>query len=143
MIPYTSFLFNPNASFDQDFDERCLRVLHCILDNTGAKIVFNTTHNRHLYPSKTIPGLLNQFGKAGFSEYIHERHRTIYPDKSRLTAINEWISLSENEIVWVALDDAELSDDRACFVDADLGIGIREYNHCLVHLNNQKPRIFL
>ena len=50
MIPYTSFLFNPHASFDQVLDDRCCRVLHKIIEASGAKIVFNTTHNTMLYP---------------------------------------------------------------------------------------------
>ena len=133
MIPYTSFLFNTHASFDQELDDRCVKVLRKIIDASGAKIVFNTTHNTMLYPSETdtVPGLINQFTKVGFAADIHPTVCTIYPDVDRKTAILRWLNENGSEgRKWVVLDDVEIRDVRAYLTDADLGIGIGEYNHC-------------
>ena len=133
MIPYTSFLFNAHASLEQRLDDRCIRVLRLILDRSGAKIVFNTTHNRMLHPEageRGAPGLLHQFAMAGFADDIHPANCTIYPDVDRLTAIRSWLAPRPSDTVWAALDDVSIADPRACLVDADHGIGIREYNHC-------------
>lgn len=132
MIPYTSFLFNVHASFDQELDTRCIKVLKKIIEESNAYIVFNTTHNRMLYPSQQdkIPGLINQFEQHGLGDRIHKTVCTVYPDTDRLTAIRHWLSSNNPDANWVALDDVKINHDRACLVDADLGIGMREYNHC-------------
>ena len=133
MIPYTSFLFNPHASFDQVLDDRCCRVLHKIIEASGAKIVFNTTHNTMLYPTDgyKTPGLINQFEAAGFGPHIHETLCTSYPSYDRKTCIMEWLHKnSSKDRQWVAIDDVKIDHERAYLTDADLGIGIGEYNHC-------------
>lgn len=132
MIPYTSFLFNTYASFDQALDDRCCRVLQKIIDASGAKIVFNTTHNTMLYPSEmyNCPGLINQFEAAGFGTHIHETICTSYPGLDRRTCIMQWQHMNGFDGDWVAIDDAKIDHERAYLTDADLGIGIGEYNHC-------------
>lgn len=131
MIPYTSFLFNNMASFDQELDTRCVAVLRKIIDASGAKIVFNTTHNRHLHQEDGFPGLINQFVAAGFGDDLHEDMHTVYPDVDRLTAINEWLDRNKTDnMLWVALDDVKIDHKRAFLVNADHGIGIDAYNHC-------------
>ena len=82
MIPATSFLSNPTASFEQELDPRCVMVLKKIIEKSGAKIVFNTTHSNALYPNQSehFPGLLVQFRKAGLGDDIAEAPATTFPE---------------------------------------------------------------
>ena len=132
IIPYTSFLFNAHASWEQELDQRCCRVLHKIIGASGAKIVFNTTHNTMLHPrdGDSIPGLIPQFEAAGFGPHLHEVVHTVYPHVDRLTAIMDWLHNNGKDRQWVALDDVKIAHERAYLTDADLGIGFAEYNHC-------------
>lgn len=144
MIPYTSFLMTTphgNPSFEQILDDRCVMVLHRIIKDTGAKIVFNTTHNNNLYPTHEtkdgwLPGLLGQFEKAGFKDHIHEHNCTKYPHYDRLTCIKEWLRSQpiDEKIKWVALDDVVMADERCYIVNEEYGIGMGAYNHCIHYL---------
>lgn len=145
MIPYTSFLFNVKASFDQILDERCCKVLRLIIDNSGAKIVFNTTHNTMLDRQvnrkgvENTPGLIQRFVDAGFGDDIHEALHTDYPNVNRLDAINNWLQKNQTpNMLWVALDDAKIDHKRAFLVHPDHGIGIDAYNHCANYLMFKK-----
>lgn len=83
MIPATSYLSNPVASFDQELDDRCVMVLKKIIEKSGAKIVFNTSHASALYPNESEHhpyGLIPQFEKAGLGDAIHETRRTLFPE---------------------------------------------------------------
>jgi len=136
MIPTRAYLFHPHASLDQELDPICVRVLRKILDDTGAQVVFNTTHNLMLEAdssSGSWPGLLNQFAKHGFiaGRELHPISSTVFPRvDDRLSAIRHWLINNYTE-TWVALDDVHLDDSRAFTVDPDHGIGFNEYQHCL------------
>ncbi|PHS02822.1 MAG: hypothetical protein COA78_20490 [Blastopirellula sp.] len=148
MIPTTSILLDRNASWSQTLDGRCVRVLHLILKKSGAKVVFNSTHNRMLYDEPegllkimeedgvSSPGLVKRFIDAGFEDYLHSEVCTIYPDLDRLAAINLWLSEngSTEDTLWVAFDDVFLNDDRAYLTSYSLGIGSGEYNHAAFYL---------
>lgn len=145
MIPSTSFLMDTplgNPSYEQILDDRCVMVLHKIIKDTGAKIVFNTTHNQNLYSTDEtsggwLPGLVGQFEKAGFKDHIHQHNCTKYPHYDRLTCIKVWLRSQpiEEDIRWVALDDVKMLDKRCYLVNEEYGIGISAYEHCLYWLN--------
>ena len=82
MIPATSYLSNATASFDQELDDRCVMVLKKIVEKSGAKIVFNTTHSTALYPNQSghHPGLIPQFRKIGLGDAIAEQPATTFPE---------------------------------------------------------------
>lgn len=135
MIPNTSFLFHKNPSFDQILDDRCIAVLKKIIEKSGAKIVFNTSHNRLLFPSKIAPGLHKRFLEAGFGENLHEYYHTTYPDVGRLTAIRHWLhEYGTPNLLWVAFDDIPIDHKRAYLTDSNLGIGWGEYQHSARYL---------
>lgn len=139
MIPTREYLFNPHASIDQNLNVECLRVLRHVLEKTGARIVFNTTHNRN------GERLVSRFKEAGFTQPadIHEDCHTLYPDIDRLTAIREWLGRHPEVEKWVAFDDCPIKDSRAYPTDADHGIGWNEYQHAAQHLLGQKPGVIL
>lgn len=126
-------LFNPFASWDQELDNRCVKVLKRIITATEdeAQIVFNSTHRLMLQPEngKAGPGLIPQMWAAGFRDNIHPSIHTCYPEADRLTAIDEWLNIHGSHD-WVALDDEPIEHERAYAVDPVLGIGVREFNHC-------------
>lgn len=141
MIPNTSFLFDRHASWRQVLDDRCIKVLHKILEKSEAKIVFNTTHNLMLEERGEIgdttytPGLLQRFYDAGFKDYIHKHHSTQYPSISRYDAIIDWRERhSKEQDLWVAFDDVKIDHKRAYLTNPDLGIGFGEYNHAAKYL---------
>lgn len=141
MIPTREYLFNVHASLDQSLNSDCLRVLRKVLDDTGARVVFNTTHNRNFKRE----GLIKHFAEAGFlvGREIHEDSHTLYPDVNRLTAIREWLGRHPEEILWVAFDDAPIDDPRAYPTQYDHGIGWNEYMHARLHLLFELPSMVL
>ena len=81
-------------------------VLKRILDESKARIVFNTTHNRYLYKKENSPGLLERFNENGLKDYIHPSLKTDFPDGTdrRIEAIEKWL---DSNIVdkWCCFDD--------------------------------------
>jgi len=144
MIPDTSFLFNVNCSFEQELDERCVKILRRIVDDSKAKIVFNSTHNAALYESTHYVGLLKRFVEAGFKDDIHETLCTAYPEITRMEAITKWLSdYGEDQCLWVAFDDEKIDHKRAFLVDQDTGLGLRAYIHAANYLHFKKPNWML
>lgn len=142
MIPLSSYIFTRNPSFDQILDDRCVDVLHAVIAASGAKIVFNTTHNRMLDPTDTWPGLRGVFHYRGFTpEYFAAVDHTLYPDVDRLTAIKKW-QAENGEANWVAFDDAPIDDERAYPTLFEYGIGMGEYNHAAEYFGF-KPKMVL
>jgi len=155
MIPGTHYLVNKMASFEQDFCPRCVMVLRKILEKSNAKVVFNSTHNLHLYPDKKIgmPGLLTAFEQYDLTKYLHPSIKTVYPAQTRsdlvprdctpsprLIAIYEWLhnhyDMSEpNRVLWIAFDDEKIDHKRAITVDFDAGLTMKEYDHAGKYLN--------
>ncbi len=123
-----------------------MKVLHKIIEDSGAKIVFNTTHNMHLEESTTtngfkIPGLLNSFRDAGFEDHIHEKVNTNFKVggrnrlDDRLEAIKEFnMENLKDQDLWVAFDDCAIDHKRAYLTDFDHGIGLGEYLHAQHYL---------
>lgn len=164
MIPAVHFLTNCNASFDQDFDPRCVMVLKKILKETNAKIVFNSTHNLHLHKTEYMPGLLNMWNRSFWNpevgNYLHDDNVTTYPNPTRyelipagrnpsrrLCAIFEWLhghyDISEaNSVLWIAMDDVMIDDERAFLIDFDEGIGIKAYDHAAKYFSFSGMLVF-
>lgn len=145
MIPMTSYIFNRNASWQQELDSRSVEILHHIVKKSGAYIVFNSTHSRMLEADLAVnsPGLIQRFKDAGFSNYLHMDICTKYPDIPRLKAIEEWLSRHPEVTRWVALDDAEILDERAFLVNPNYGIGFNEVQHCFYYLNGETKKFVL
>lgn len=158
MIPAVHFLTNCNASFDQDFDPRCVMVMKKIIGKVpDVKIVFNSTHNLHLYKTDYMPGLLNMwnrsFWNAADGNHLHDDNVTSYPNPSRydlipdgrtnsrrLCAIYDWLHGHydidmPDSVSWIAFDDVVIDDDRAFLIDFDDGIGMKAYDHAAQYLN--------
>ncbi|WP_103171586.1 HAD domain-containing protein [Paracoccus sp. SY] len=144
MIPMRAYIFDRMASHDQLLDIACINVLRAVVDDTGAKIVFNTTHNRFLHSNGKYPGLLGRFAAAGFHVGfdIHDDCHTLYPDLDRLTAIREWLHRHPGH-EWIAFDDCQIDDPRAFLTDSKHGIGWDEYQHARQHLLGEKPALIL
>ena len=142
MIPLRSYIWDRNASWKQLLDPMCVKVLRAVIDETGAKIVFNTTHNTMLEATNSSPGLIARFVEHGFKDDLHEDLRTIYPATDRKTSIMEWLHRHPTE-TWVAFDDAKIVDERAFLTDATHGIGWNEYQHARKHLLGEEPKIVL
>lgn len=135
MIPAVSYLEDKNASFKQLLDSRSVRLLTEIINRSGAKIVFNSYHNKVLGPSSNglTPGLIKRFEDVGLLDAIHETKSTKYPYfvRDRLLAIHEWLhQFGEEGDLWVALDDQKIDHKRAYTTSFDDGIGMGEFNHC-------------
>lgn len=146
MIPTSWYLQNNMASLDQDFSPQCVAVLKELIDRSGAKIVFNSTHSRDLYPrgheKDKYPGLIPQMKKFGFTDdNFHQNIRTNYPNGSdRLDCIEAWLAVNKEitnakETLWVAFDDALMEHKRAIWVDPDFGLGLPHFNRAATLLN--------
>lgn len=125
LIPSGMYLLHKRASFDRHFSPVSIAVLKHMLKESGAKLVMNTTHN--LDGEKAKQDLV----LAGIDEEsFGTPWRTDYPvNRSRQSAIDEWISKQTEEIDWMALDDADFTEDkRLILVDFDEGIHLRHYN---------------
>lgn len=141
MIPSTQYLFDTHASYDQSFNDTCVRVLKLILEKSEAKLVINSTHN-NMWEKETDrqgkeiwPGLLNVLIQHELDPFLHDDPRTVYPGIDRLSAIKMWLDKNKTEhMLWVALDDAKIEHKRAFEVDFTHGIGLDAYNHCAHYL---------
>ncbi len=161
MIPGTMYLEDPFCSMHQTFDPRSVMILKKIIEKAGdVKIVFNTAHNNTLEKTRHSPGLLNVWHEHGFDDYLHKDCKTTYPnpmkdylvpdDKEitrRLVAIYEWLNdhydiTQPNQVLWIAFDDEPIDHKRACTVDFDTGLSVKEFNHAAKYLNFQHLHCF-
>lgn len=149
MISNTGLMLNRCASFSQTLDSQAVDVLHAILGASGAKLVFNTTHNSLFFSgvldgtSYSTPGLRQRFVDAGFENHFHEHPQTVFPNINRYDSITHWLTNHKTEhMLWVALDDVEMPNKRCCLVDPNYGIGIKEFNFCAQYLM-YKPKHIL
>lgn len=102
------------------WDQLAVDAINRLCDETGAKIVFNSTHN-------IIGNLIGTAEYEGIrSEYIEGK--TVYPQGgiSRLKAILHF--LSDNPAThWVALDDAPIEHNNAIAVSPENGLLVEDY----------------
>lgn len=138
MIPASYFLVDNMASWERRFPTTTVAVIKRLCERTGAKVVFNTTHNR---PFDGIDDIDVALEKQGLDrEHIHETDlATKYPDIERDLAVKEWLHRHPEVTDWVALDDARFTeDDRLIWVDPDAGLHLGHLNEAIDRLGGQK-----
>lgn len=137
MIPASYFLVDSMASWKRRFPDTTVAVIKRLCEQTGAKVVFNTTHNR---PFDGVDDIDVALEKQGLDrEHIHETDlATKYPDIERGLAVKEWLSRHPEVTDWVALDDVRFTDDpRLIFVDSDAGLHLGHLNAAVEKLGGQ------
>ncbi|UIS25288.1 hypothetical protein [Erythrobacter phage vB_EliS-L02] len=133
MIPASYYLVDRSCSHYRRFPETQIALLNELCERSGAKIVFNTTHNQEWEWAPPIHHALQAHGLK--REHIRETNfKTRYPSLPRDLAVAEWLAENNPDADWLALDDVRFTDDdRLIWVDADTGI-------TLVHLNEIADR---
>ena len=140
MIPATCFLYDRMASYERRFPPTTLAVIKAVCERTGAKIVFNTTHNISFPEVDDICVALVKQGLP--AEYLHQDHHTRYPELDRDLAVKEWLGRHPTE-AWIAFDDVHFTkDERLIFIDSDAGLHIGHLNIAVEKLGG-KPFIVL
>lgn len=129
MIPGWMYLFNREAGLELNMDNRAFRILDKLYNETGCRLVFNTTHNLG------INRIIERFKLSNFEvgKQIHEKYSTRYPHiDCRLSSIQLWLTNNgTKDTKWAALDDAKIDHENAYSITPGNGIGLEEYNHCL------------
>lgn len=142
MIPATMYLVDKMASFNRVFPSTTVAVVNELCERTGAKVVFNTTHNR---PFEHVPNIDVALINHGLAEgHLHpsDRH-TAYPDLPRDVAVKEWLTRHPEVTAWVALDDVRCADDEhMVLVDPDAGLHLGHLNDAIGRLGG-KPVLVL
>lgn len=133
MIPSYVYLKNLNCSMSDERREFCI---YCVLainrlcEQTDAKIVFNTYHNRH-YPTQVGTIRDDAIANGVLERHIHEEWKTEYPNThNRYDAICNWIR-KNGEADWIAIDDADFTDRagaRQILIDPHQGFNIPAFN---------------
>lgn len=142
MIPSTMFLVDRMCSFHRVFPPTTVAVVNELCARTGAKIVFNTTHN---LPLDDIPDIEVALCNQGLlSEHLHPTDcHTKYPDIQRADAVKEWLARHPEVSEWVALDDVKFTtDERLIFVNSDAGLHVGHLNAAIQRLGG-KPYLVL
>jgi hypothetical protein len=137
MIPATMFLYDKMASWERRFPPTTIAVVKTLCERTGAKIVFNTTHNQ---PIPGVDDIHIAISKAGIDgEHFHEDRHTKYPQIDRGLAVKEWLARHPEVEDWVALDDVRFTDDeRLIFIDSDAGVHLGHLNMAIDQLGGKR-----
>jgi len=142
MNPATMYLVNPHCSLDRKFPPTTIAVLNRLCEATGAKVVFNTTHN---VDNPAVANIDEAIVAAG----LHPRHinygdhKTDYPDVDRDQAVSRWLARNPHVTEWVAIDDHKFTDDpRLVLVDPDAGVHVGHLNDAIKILGG-KPFLVL
>lgn len=128
MIPATMFLLNRMCSHERQCSPLAIAVMNRLCQNTGAKIVFNTTHNKNWDGVDSIETALVAQGLN--SDHIHPTDpKTTYPFNRRDVAVTTWLAKHPEVTDWVALDDAKFTDkENLILVEPDGGLHLGHMN---------------
>lgn len=132
VIPATQMLVDPMSSWDRIVPTTTVAVLSRLCERTGAKIVFNSTHND---PWEWAPDIVDALVRAGLDRsHVHPTHdRTAYPAVPRAQAAAEWLAAHPEVDDWIAFDDVAFIDDpRLIWVDPEAGLHLGHLNKALV-----------
>jgi len=138
VIPATQVLVDPMSTWDRIVPKTTVAVLSRLCERTGAKIVFNSTHNDQW---DGVPDIVDALVAAGLDRsHVHPTHdRTAYPAVSRAQAAAEWLAAHPEVDDWIAFDDVAFIDDpRLIWVDPNAGLHLTHLNEALVRFG-QKP----
>lgn len=130
------------ASFHRIFPATTVAVLNQLCKSTGAKIVFNTTHNG---PWDGVPDIEVALVNQGLdASHLHpDDLKTQYPDIRRDDAVNDWLHRHPEVTGWVALDDVKFTErQNLIWVDPDAGLHVGHLNRA-VELLGGKPILIL
>lgn len=142
MIPSTMCLVDRMASWKRRFPETTVAVIRELCERTGAKVVFNTTHNVPIPDVDDIHIALSKAGLDG-AHYHADRH-TLYPQIDRALAVKEWLARHPEVEDWIALDDVKFTtDERLIFVDSDSGVTIQHLNMGIDRLGGKPVTILV
>lgn len=142
MIPATMFLVDKMASWHRLFPATTVAVMNRLCADTGAKIVFNTTHNEAM---KNVDDIEVALVKQGLdAAHLHPSDlKTAYPDERRGAAVKTWLAKHPEVTTWIALDDSRFTDEpNLIWVDPDAGLHVGHLNAALYKLGG-KPCIIL
>lgn len=130
IIPFSMLLVNRMASHQRIIPEITVAVIREICDRSGAKVVFNTTHNT---PISGVPDIDDAMVTAGLPrDAIHKDKMTSYPMISRGLAVKDWLHRHPEVDEWIAFDDARFTDDEnLIWVDPDAGLHLGHLNLAL------------
>jgi hypothetical protein len=128
MIPASFYLVNVDCSHYRKFPETQIALLSALCERSGAKIVFNTTHNQDWEWAPPIHYALEAHGLE--RDHIRETNfKTDYPSLDRDLAVKKWLAENNPDADWLALDDSKFTtDDRLIWVDPDAGITLQHLN---------------
>lgn len=138
MIPASYFLVDSMASWNRRFPTTTVAVIKWLCERTGAKVVFNTTHN---LPYDGVDDIDVALEKQGLDrDHIHATDlATKYPGIERDLAVKEWLHRHPEVTDWIALDDVKFTDDaRLIWVDPDAGVHLGHLNEAIGKLGGQK-----
>jgi hypothetical protein len=128
MIPATMFLIDRMCSLNRIFPATTVAVINSLCERTGAKVVFNTTHNQ---PFPDTPDIGDALVSHGLSAgHLHPTDaNTLYPNIPRDVAIKEWLARHDEVDDWCAIDDCLCADDEhMVLVDPDAGVHVGHLN---------------
>ncbi len=131
VIPFSSLLLDPYASVNRVIISPIpVAMLNKLCQRSGAKIVFNTTHNTTL---DDVPDIDKVLVSAGLRpEYLHADTKTKYPQIPRDVAVRVWLQQHSEVDDWIAFDDARFTaDDNLIWIDPDAGLHLGHLNQAL------------
>ena len=121
LLPARSYI----RGWPKGFDPLAVDIIHHLRERFDpCTIVWNTTWNMH---TDVLRKYIEHSG-IGDTDSVHTK--TEYPFlRSRLDAIEQWCSdyHSDEEVNWVAFDDAPIDHDRAIRVGTENGISVDDY----------------
>lgn len=131
MIPSYMYLIDAMCSFNRIFPQGPIAVLNRLCKETGAKIVFNTTHNS---PWKDVPDIEVAIVNHSLNpDYLYtDDLKTYYPQYPRDLAVKDWLRRHPDVTDWVALDDVRFTEDeRLIWIDPDAGLHLGHLNRAV------------
>lgn len=133
IIPYSMFLIDKMASWHRIIPPVTVAVVREVCKRSGAKVVFNTTHNTPASTMDGVPEIEDAVRDAGLpAEMIHVDLKTRYPQIERREAVHEWLSRHPEVTDWIAFDDAKFTDaDNLIWVDPDGGLHLGHLNQAM------------
>lgn len=142
MIPATMFLVDHMCSPKRIFPQTTVAVINYLCQKSGAKIVFNTTHNSDW---EGVDPIQIAITKQGLSvDHIHVDCKTKYPQRNRNEAVLEWLARHPEVEQWVALDDSKFTEDkRLIWVDPYCGVHIEHLNEALEQFGENQCLILM
>jgi len=143
VIPATQMLVDPMSACDRILPATTIAALNRLCALSGAKIVFNTTHNDS-WPD--VPDIEVAMVTQGLDpSHLHPTDlRTSYPSRPRAEAVAEWLERHPEIEQWVAFDDARFTeDDRLVLIDPDGGLHLGHVNAALAIFGLKPILIFM